>query len=223
MFDRFDSRALQRNDCYAQRFMRAGTYAYNVVPGHGQALSTDYPFIVHVEGESQEMTQHNLRVNAERKGFVVDQPKVAIRIGDMVLWNGGNGAQPYAIVGEAAFFSSYRMVNECGYSHAFGTAGDYEWADAFGSKIGGKIQVRDPDCSASDGLEKWHRQLAEGNVVMIADGQADRTSFDILTGQTVFFAIVKGEGISITDRRWLEPVYRHDCGNADKVGRPQTA
>jgi hypothetical protein len=40
MYNELDSRALGRADCYAQRFMRAGDYRYNVVPGHAQSLST---------------------------------------------------------------------------------------------------------------------------------------------------------------------------------------
>ena len=43
----------------------------------------------------------------------------------MVMWNGGAGGPPFAVVCEHDFFSSHRMVNECGYSHAFGTVGDY--------------------------------------------------------------------------------------------------
>ena len=38
---------------------------------------------------------------------------------------------------------------------------------------------------------------------MIQNGKAEPASVEIVTGQTVFFAIVKAPGISITDERIL--------------------
>ena len=207
MYNELDSRALGRADCYAQRFMRPGDYRYNVVPGHAQAISTDYPFVIHVHAANDgrkgaAMTQHNLRVSTAGKGFTVAPAKLTIAVGDMVVWNGG-GTIPFAVVGEHDFFNSHRMVNECGFSHAFGKAGDYHWRDAFGSGLKGLIRVRDPDCSKPDQLKGWREQLSQGNIVMIADGKADHDEIDIVTGQTIFFAIVKTPGISITDGRLL--------------------
>lgn len=211
MYNDLDSRALGRADCYAQRFMRAGDYRYNVVPGHGQALSTDYPFVIHVEDKkTSTMAQHNLRVTAGGKGFTVAPASLTIAIGDMVMWNGG-GDIPFAVVGDQDFFNSHRMVNECGFSHAFGKAGDYHWRDAFGSALSGVVRVRDPDCAKDPDLKKWRELLSKGNIVMIADGKADRTELDIYTGQTVFFALVKTPGISITDSRLLETRYEPSC------------
>jgi len=207
MYNELDSRALGRADCYAQRFMRPGDYRYNVVPGHAQAIATDHPFAIHVHAASDgrkgaAMAQHNLHVSTAGKSFTVTPAKLTIAVGDMVVWNGG-GTIPFAVVGEHDFFNSHRMVNECGFSHAFGKAGDYHWRDAFGSKLEGLIRVRDPDCSKHDQLKRWREQLSQGNVVMIADGKADRDEIDIVTGQTIFFAIVKTPGISITDGRLL--------------------
>jgi plastocyanin len=218
MYNELDSRALGRADCYAQRFMRAGDYRYNVVPGHAQSLSTDYPFVVHVkdkhEGKAErKMAQHTLRVTSDGKGFSVSPATLTIALGDMVVWNGG-GAIPFAVVGEQAFFNSHRMVNECGFSHAFGKAGEYHWQDAFGSKLSGVVRVRDPDCAKDKDLRKWRAALAEGSLVTIADGKADRTEIDILTGQTVFFAIVTTPGISITDGRLLANLYEAPCSSA---------
>lgn len=202
-----DSRAIGRASCFAQRFMRPGVYEYAVVPGHGQALATDYPFRVTVEDEkTRAMTQHNVLVKDGKRGFDVDQPEVRIAVGDMVLWSGGGRTTaPFAVVGEQAFFSSHRMVNECGYSHAFGTPGDYRWVDAHGSSLSGTIRVREVDGSDAKAFAAWRKQIEEGSLVMITDGKADRTELDIVVGQTVFFAIVTGPGISITDERLLEP------------------
>lgn len=213
MYNELDSRALGRADCYAQRFMRPGDYRYNVVPGHGQALSTDYPFVIQVEGNAKKtgkMAQHNLRVTPSGKGFTVAPATLTISVGDMVVWNGG-GEIPFAVVGDQDFFNSHKMVNECGFSHAFGTAGDYHWRDAFGSKLSGVVRVRDPDCKKDPELKKWREALSKGNVVMINDGKADQTELDIYTGQTVFFALVKTPGISITDSRLLVKHYEPEC------------
>jgi hypothetical protein len=46
---------------------------------------------------------------------------------------------------------------------------------------------------------------------MIGDGKADRPEIEIMTGQTVFFAIVKTPGISITDDRLLTHAYQAPC------------
>ncbi|WP_051953438.1 hypothetical protein [Methylocapsa aurea] len=217
MLNQLDSRALGRANCYAQRFMKAGLYRYNVAPAHGQALSTDYPFTVRVEesGKKTDMAQHSLHVSQQGKKFVVENANVTIKVGDMVVWNGGSGAlTPFAVVGEDDFFSSYRMVNECGFSHAFGAAGEYHWVDAHGSSLSGIVRVRNPECSSGEQLKRWRQSLAEGALVMIADGKPDQGEVDIVIGQTVFFAIVKGPGISITDVRLLDiPATRGECSD----------
>ena len=218
MYNDFDSRALGRTNCFAQRFMRPGDYRYAIVPGHGQALSTDYPFTIHVaDGKNKggEMAQHNVLVSKDERGLAATPATLSIAVGDMVLWNGG-GIMPFAVVGVADFFNSYRMMNECGFTHAFGTAGEYHWCDAFGSKLGGVVHVRDPDCEKDAGLKKWHAALGEGTIVMIADGKVDKPDVKIMTGQTVFFAIVKTTGISITDSRLVDQswTYRHHCKTA---------
>jgi plastocyanin len=213
MYNDLDSRALGRADCYAQRFMRPGSYQYNIVPGHAQAFSTDFPFVIHVkDGERKggEMAQHDLRVIHDGKTFSPSPETLTIAVGDMVVWNGG-GAIPFAVVGQQAFFNSHRMVNECGFTHAFGKAGEYRWQDAFGSKLSGVIRVADPDCAKEPHLKKWREALGAGTVVMIADGKVDHPEIDIMTGQTVFFAIVTTPGISITDSRLLKNRYEAPC------------
>ncbi|MHA6718040.1 cupredoxin domain-containing protein [Sphingomonas sp. RS6] len=211
MYNELDSRALGRADCYGQRFMRPGDYAYAVVPGHAQAIGTDFPHVIHVREDKAagEMQTHHLRVQPQARGFAVAPGTLTIGVGDMVLWNGG-GTVPFAVVGDQEFFNSHRMVNECGYSHAFGKAGDYHWRDAFGSGIEGMVHVRDPECGDEKALRRWREQLAEGQLVMIADGKVDRPKLEIMTGQTVFFAMVKTPGISITDVRLLEKHFHFD-------------
>ena len=201
-----DSRALGRASCYAQRFMRPGTYPYGVVPGYGQAVASDRPFLIEVgDAEGDAMAQHDILVTHDELGFEVDRRHITIRTGDLVLWSGnGRTLAPFAVVGEREFFNSHRMVNECGYSHAFGTAGEYRWVDAYGSGLCGTVRVRQPDTADRAGFARWHKELQEGTVVMIQDGRIDRPEVDIVVGQTVFFAIVTSRGISITDERLLE-------------------
>lgn len=200
-----DSRAIGRASCFAQRFMRPGTYSYNAVAGHAAVLNSAFPFAIIVEdGKKGEMAQHNVVVSAGETGLTVDQPKLRIKTGDLVLWSSGGGlGQAFTVIGEREFFSSARMVNECGYSHAFGTEGDYRWRDAYGSGLGGLVRVRNPKGDDAKAFAKWREKLAEGNIVMIQDGKVRTPDLEIMTGQTVFFAIVTSPGVSITDERLL--------------------
>jgi plastocyanin len=206
MFDPLDSRALRRTDCYAQRFMKAGTYNYNVLPAFSDWIERERPFTIKVAEQKKKaaMTQHTVVVRFEKGGFTVDRSEIVIEAGDLVLWNCPEaGATPYCIAGEKEFFASSRMVNECGYSHAFGTAGEYCWRDANGSDAHGIVRVRDPQCKDESQFGHWHETLKKGTLVTIEDGKTKPASVEIVTGQTVFFAIVKGPGISITDERLL--------------------
>jgi plastocyanin len=207
MYDEFDSRALRRTDCFGQRFMKAGTYRYGVFPANGQHLSLERPFAIKVDEArpGQRMKQHTVTLSVVKGGFKPDKPEITIEAGDMVVWNCPEKAMtPYAVVGDKEFFASSRLVNECGYSHAFGLPGDYHWVDAFGGPVQGVVRVRDPGVKTKDDLEKWRQTLAQGTVVMIDDQQAKPREIEIFVGQTVFFAVTKSAGLSITDERLLE-------------------
>lgn len=222
MFDPLDSRALRRTDCYAQRFMKAGTYPYNVLPAFGDCIQRDRPFTIKVaeSKEKKAMTQHNVTVRFQNSRFTVDRAETTIEAGDLVLWNCPNaGATPYCIVGEKEFFASSRLVNECGYSHAFGIAGEYQWRDANGSDLRGVVRVGDSECKDHSQFAQWHENtLKKGTLVMIENSKATPASVEVVTGQTVFFAIVKAPGISITDERLLSKQT-----TADKPSEPAIA
>jgi hypothetical protein len=206
MFDPFDSRALRRTDCYAQRFMKAGIYPYNVLPAFGDLIGRERPFKIKVAEpkEKRAMTQHNVIVRFEKGIFTVDEGDLVIDAGDLVLWNCPEGASPYCVAGEKEFFSSCRMINECGYSHAFGSAGEYHWRDAYGGDARGTVKVRDPQCKDQAQFVRWYEHtLKKGTVVMIAGGKPKPSSVEIVVGQMLFFAIVKGPGMSITDERLI--------------------
>lgn len=207
MSDDFDSRALRRTDCFGQRFMKPGTYRYGVFPASGQHLSQERPYVIKVdEGRAgQKMKQHNITLSATKGGFKPDKAEIGIDAGDMVVWNCPEKAMtPYAVVGDKEFFASSRLVNECGYSHAFGLPGEYRWVDAFGGPAQGVIRVRDPGVKTEADLNKWRETLAQGTLVMVDDQQAKPREVDIMVGQTVFFAVTKSRGLSITDERLLE-------------------
>ncbi len=206
MPEQLDSRALRRTDCYAQRFMKAGTYPYNVLPAFGDCIEHDSPFTIKVTEQKKKaaMTQHNVVVRFENGRFSVDRSEVVIEAGDLVLWNCPDaGDLPYCVVGEKEFFASNRLGNECGYSHAFGAAGEYRWRDANGGEARGSVRVRDAQCTDRSHFAAFHETLKKGTLVMIEDGRAKPSSVEIVTGQTVFFAVVKGSGLSITDERLL--------------------
>ncbi|HEX3231085.1 MAG TPA: hypothetical protein VHQ95_19055 [Pyrinomonadaceae bacterium] len=206
MLNILDSRALQRADCYGQRFMKAGDYPYNIVPAHGALISTDRPFMVRVRdgGTKSGMKQHDLPIKSCAGRFEVPDPELVIDVGDMVLWNCNDPkALPYTVVGDHEFFRSNRLVNESGFSHAFGTAGDYHWIDAHGSGASGVVRVRDPGCKDEEDLKRWRQTVAKGTLVTISDRNVEPSEVEILTGQTVFFLVTKGPGISITDARLL--------------------
>lgn len=206
MHNILDSRALGRTDCFAQRFMRPGRYAYNLLPAHTRIFADDRPFAIIVEdGEKKEMKQHNLLVDTRDGRLVPSAKELRIANGDLVLWNCiDRAARSYSVIGEQDFFDSGRMANECGYSHAFGSPGEYHWKDAYGSGLGGTVKVVDPGCCCEDDVRKWKAKLSDGTVVMIADGKVEPKSVEVMTGQTVFFAVVTSKGVSITDERLLD-------------------
>jgi plastocyanin len=215
--DTLDSRALRFTDCYAQRFMKAGHYPYAVVPVMGACLSPDRPFAVHVQdsGDKHPMRQHNVTVRYRDRAFVADPDTLTIAAGDLVLWNcPDTKAIPFTVVGEKPFFSSEKLVNESGYSHAFGLADRYEWVDAYGSGASGVIRVRDAGCKSADDVQRWQAQLRKGTLVTISGSSAEPREVDIVTGQTVFFIVTKGPGISITDRRLLATGLRPSGGDS---------
>lgn len=207
MIDSLDSRALRLTDCYGQRFMKAGTYRYNIVPAGSHCVTEERPFTIRVtEGAPQKkMAQRSVAVRVERGRFRADPEEVSIEAGDLVMWHSSNPrAIPYMVIGDKEFFGSHRLRNESGYSHAFGSAGEYPWKDAYGSGAAGVVRVTNPECKTDLDYQRWHKSLAKGYLVTITDGRAEPREVEILTGQTVFFAITKGPGVSITDERLLD-------------------
>jgi plastocyanin len=206
MLDSFDSRALRLTDRYGQRFMKVGTFRYHVLPAGADCIVDERPFVVNVvETKGKDgMNQHDVTVRADGAAFAADPPELTIEAGDLVLWHCPNAkAVPYMVVGDKDFFASTRLLNESGFTHAFSAAGEYRWRDAYGSDIGGVIRVRDPSCKNHQDMRKWRAALSSAALVMISDEKAQPAEVEILTGQTVFFAVTKSKGVSVTDERVL--------------------
>ncbi len=204
--DTFDSRALRRADCYGQRFMKAGTYPYTILPAFGHCFSSQSPFTVRVLEKlgNEKLHQETVKVRLENGHYTATPAEVAIGVGDIVLWNCPDGnTAPFMVLGEKPFFSSERLVNESGFSHAFGSPGEYHWKDAYGSEVNGIIRVKETKCDHAADLQRWRKSLSKGTLVTISEGLVDPREIDLIVGQTVFFLVTKGPGISITDTHLL--------------------
>jgi plastocyanin len=213
--DSFDSRFLTFVDSYGQRFMREGLYRYDAVPAGCGPLGGGWPYAVEVaSGGDEKMVQHTVMLTYEERQFRPDQQQLRIKVGDLVTWACRDRRAPaFEVIGEEDFFSSTRLLNESGYAHAFGTVGEFPWVDAQGSRLRGVVRVRAPECRTKSDFARWRESLAKGQLVMITGEDADPAEVHIVTGQTVYFAVTKGPGISITDRRIAE---------ATAAGRPPT-
>lgn len=193
MLDRFDSRALGRTDCYAQRFMKPGVYPYAIVPVGTQRMTDRRPFVVRVaEGAvGQQLAQRTLRISAKHGRFSTDA-EVTIQPGDVVMWNCPDAsAPPYAVIGAKPFFSSARLANGCGFTHAFGHPGDYHWIDVYGSGLEGVVHVRSPRLDTPEQAKRWQASLAQGTLVTISGTSAEPRAVEVEVGQTVFFSVTQ--------------------------------
>jgi plastocyanin len=216
MSENLDSRALRNTDCYGQRFMKPGTYTYALVPAGGAGASGDHPYVVEVTDKTSERELHQTTVTVrfvkEHHGdccdertsdpgrFVPDQERVTVEAGDMVVWNSPDAAtRPFAVEGQKEFFSSTGLTSECGYSHVFMTPGEHQYVDAHGSGLHGVVRVADPKPRDQEELRAWQGRLGDGTLVMVSDGSPEPAEIEIMLGQTVFFAIVKGPGVAIVD------------------------
>ena len=220
MTENLDSRTLRHTDCYGQRFMKPGTYPYALVPAGGVGANGDHPYVVEVVEKSsgradRDMHQTVVTVRFGKEGhddcscpehpsgpgrFVPDEERVTVEAGDMVLWNSPDAAdRPFAVEGQKDFFGSSVLTNECGYTHVFTTPGDHEFVDAHGSGLRGVVRVANPQPRNKEELRAWQARLGEGTLVMINDGRAEPAEVEIVLGQTVFFAVVNGPGVSITE------------------------
>lgn len=206
MNNALDSRVLRQADCYGQRFMREGRYHWAALPAGGAAIDGARPFAIEVgpRKSKEHMVQHDVVLQWRDGQFTTQEVKLVIELGDLVVWHCGQADAPgWEIAGDQDFFGSARLTNECGYSHAFGLPGRYEWADANGSGVQGVVHVEPVHCQDAKALAKWREQVSRAALVMIQGGKAERSEVKVVVGQRVYFAVVTGPGVTVTDRRLL--------------------
>jgi plastocyanin len=195
-----DSRSLGPFDCYSLRFPRPGTYPYAVTRTGLRGLTADRPFTVIVtDDRPDEIAQHDVTVTWTGRELVADPAELTITTGDVVLWHGDGAGVPFEIHGDDDLIDSGSLRDQSGYTHFFGNPGRYTWIDANGSGLRGSITVRDPEAAGPRGRARWLAQLSQGHVVTIDGEKAEPAELEIVTGQTVYFAVVAAPGITVTD------------------------
>jgi plastocyanin len=206
--DTLDSRSLRYTNCFAQKFNAPGRNRYRVTTGSGFCPPSDEDDLIIQVGRRKQAggkgRQVTLSVRREGSRLVVDQPNLEIESGDTVLWNAPDASTPgFSVQGEGpdGSFSSFALSREAVFTHAFGAPGTYEWVDANGSGVKGVVTVRSMDASRREDCEKWLASLSKGALFLIEGDKVSPVRHEVLAGQTVFWAVQKAPGITITDVR----------------------
>jgi plastocyanin len=212
--DTLDSRLLGPTDCFGRRFAVPGIVRYTITRTPSPCLSAgESEFTIEVTDEkspSGEPQQLDVSVRVEEGRLVADPPRARIGVGDFVVWSSAEGSMNgYALHGEYEGdpFGSTLLTSETLFSHAFGQPGDYEWTDAAGRGPSGRVVVRELDWNEPKNCEAWTTALTKGTVVVVEGDRAEPQEVEILIGQTVFWAIAKSDGLTVTDTRVASPVF----------------
>jgi plastocyanin len=207
-----DSRALNYVDSFAQRFPATGSIRYRLSSAPLPCpLPDDDTFTIEVRERDAggEGRQHDVTVRVKDGRLAADPPRLTIQQEDVVLWNAPDASTPGFAVqgdGEEFSFSSAALRYQCLYSHAFLTPGDVRWVDANGGPTAGTILVRSVDSSDPEACRQWSESLEKASVVTV-DGETVRPErLEVLTGQTVFWAINNSNDITVTDERLIVPI-----------------
>lgn len=224
MIEQFDSRALTYTDCYARRFGTPGSVRFRVVssvlPAAGvpsapgvQSLGEFFDDAedgfevaepeVGAGLETRQADQHHVevRLRARRMGPLA-LPE-SVHSGDLLSWAAATPDTPLFVVrgiDAVESFSSAGLTSGSLYSHPFGHPGTHRWSDAIGGQIGGEVIVTEPATDTPDELAAWTVALRDATVVTIDDGRVEPDRVEIVTGQTVIWAVVEAEppGVTIT-------------------------
>jgi plastocyanin len=210
-----DSRFLRLGDCFAQKFSKAGSFKYVVTTAGGWCLpigENAHTILVKPRpGGKTKGAQHNIVVKQENSKLVAAPAKIEIEMGDLVLWHTLDASTPgFAVIGEGEgwSFNSAALADEGLYSHAFGSPGHYEWKDANEGRVRGEIEVKSLEVRHPKDCKKWLEHLSKGTLIRIAGEKSEPSRIEIVAGQTVFWAVEKGTGITITDSRHIRG--KHD-------------
>lgn len=203
-----DSRFLRFGDTFAQSFPRPGRYSYTFgQPVASRLAPADTRFTINVKeagDPEREGRQHNVVVRQEGRTLKADPPALEIEAGDLVLWAALDPSAPgFSVSGrsESDSFSSTALAREALYTHAFGSAGVFDWEDANGRRVSGRVTVTTPATESAREMDAYKERLTRATLVMISGEKVEPAQVEVVVGQTVFFAVEKAEGITITDRR----------------------
>lgn len=203
-----DSRFLALGNCFAHRFSSEGTFAYALSPlPSSLAAHEDEPpersVVVHAStGGAQR--RHTITVQMVDGSLTTTPRHIEIHAGDLVLWSADRSLKTsFRIRGRIGRMTidSARLRHESVYTHAFLLPGTYDWVDANGSELAGRVTVLAPD--QVSGEEEWLESLQKGTLVHVRGGRAEPERVEILVGQTVVWAVEEAPGVTVTDARLL--------------------
>jgi plastocyanin len=206
-----DSRFLNVGDCYAVSFKSVGQVRYILsmgTPLPSQAVSPGFLIDVRAKEDATAPTPYTVSIVQNNGVLVPAEGELSAHVGDIVLWHTSDPAiKGFAVAGRSpdGDFSNALLKSEAIYSHAFGTAGTFEWVDAVGSAVSGVIVVN--PLSPTDDADTWlsSSSLTNGVGVEIRAAMATPAKIEIILGQTVLWKVWDGTGIAIVDKRLLPP------------------
>jgi plastocyanin len=224
-----DSRYLRLGDTFAHRLTKSGRYHYGVGAPGGIAPSSHHAkFEIVVAAEKGATSQtHYVTVAWANGAFSVEPANLHIKNNDVILWSTASAATPgFAVQGSSkdAHFDSAEMPANSMYSHAFGVTGEIAWSDAADPKIGGFIVVSaPPEIRTDQHRMDYVNKLSEASIVMIDAPKAHPKRLKVVLGQTVFFAIRSGHGISIVDKTLLAALNPQPLPPGERAGAAKSA
>jgi plastocyanin len=211
-----DSRSLRYVDSFTQRFSTSGDVAYHITTTAGARVALEpAPFKIHVKEPpaQREGEQHFVTIRRSGLRFIAEPPELEITAGDNVLWHASDSKTPgYAVrgIGAGGGFDSTALAAEAVYTHAFGVPGEFQWTDANGGRASGLVNVRQVNSRDGREMAAWSDQVKEGVLVIISGDRVEPKEVNIFVGQTVFFAIERAPGITITDSQFLQAAAHHE-------------
>ncbi len=199
-----DSRFIRLGDCFAHRFSTPGTFAYALSPIPASLAAHDgeppAQAVIVTAGSGKDQGQHHVTVRMADAALTASPAELRVTAGDLVVWSADKSVTfGFRVRGriEDEVIDSASMRTESVFTHAFGLPGSYEWADANGSSLRGRVHVAIPDTAR--GHEAWLGRLQEGTLVHVRGERAEPERVDIVVGQTVVWAVEDAPGVSITD------------------------
>jgi len=206
-----DSRSLQIGDCFAVTFESEGELRYSLSPGSPPlplrvegGKPEGYLIKVNKRSKAGESNQHTVHVERRDGDIVPDVDSLTIEAGDIVLWYTTDPkVLSFAIAGTGGGgeFGCHALKAGAVYTHAFGAPGTYEWHDPDEKGVEGRIEVSAPDVTTPEKLKAWYSSLEKPATIEIRRGKVSAERLQITVGQTVFWKVWDGSGITIRDKR----------------------